>query len=94
MRGQIKPACNTAGTSFTFENHEYCDLRELEDTILSKNLRESFENRSANEETLSAKFRQLQGSETACATVDRSTKVTRKEDEAAILWFEQILVRT
>jgi hypothetical protein len=35
---------------------EYCDLRELQDTILSKGLWRQFEKRFGNKETLSTRF--------------------------------------
>ena len=38
---------------------EYCDLRELQDTILNKSLWQGFERRFANKEMLSVKFGQL-----------------------------------
>ena len=57
---------------------EYCDLRELQDTILSKNLWQVLKKRFANKETLSVKFGQLQILETANATVDQSTRSREK----------------
>ena len=70
---------------------EYCDLRELQDTILSKAIWSEFEKCFANKETLMAKFGQLvelRNSIRHSRTVD---EVTRKEGEAAILWFGQVL---
>ena len=73
---------------------EYCDLRELQDTILSRSLWHGFEKRFANKATLSAKFGQLAELRN-CIRHSRSVdEVTRKEGEAAILWFEQVLART
>jgi hypothetical protein len=72
---------------------EYCDLRELQDTILSKTLWSEFEKCFANKETLMAKFGQLaelRNSIRHSRTVD---EITRKEGEAAILWFGQVLQR-
>ena len=70
---------------------EYCDLRELQDTILSKTLWSEFEKCFMNKETLMAKFGQLaelRNSIRHSRTVD---EITRKEGEAAILWFGQVL---
>jgi hypothetical protein len=72
---------------------EYCDLRELQDTILNKALWPDFENCFTNRETLAAKFGQLaefRNSIRHSRTVD---EITRKEGEAAILWFGQVLHR-
>ena len=73
---------------------EYCDLRELQDTILSKSLWHSFEKRFANKVTLSAKFGQLAELRNGIRHSRSVDEVTRKEGEAAILWFEQVLART
>ena len=73
---------------------EYCDLRELQDTILNKSLWRGFEKRFANKETLSAKFGQLAELRNGIRHSRSVDEVTRKEGEAAILWFEQVLART
>lgn len=70
---------------------EYCDLRELQDTILSKALWQEFESRYANRETLSAKFGQLAEVRNGIRHSRTVDEITRKEGEAAILWFEQVL---
>src|SRR5262245_54247493 len=41
------------------ESHEFCDLRELQDTIFCKSLWPKFQDRFVNKETLVAKFAQL-----------------------------------
>lgn len=72
---------------------EFCDLRELQDTIVNKSLWPDFAQRFANKETMNAKFGQLAELRNGirhCRTVD---EITRKEGEAAILWFEQVLAR-
>lgn len=72
---------------------EYCDLRELQDTILSKSLWQDFEKRFANKETLSAKFGQLAELRNGIRHSRSVDEITRKEGEAAIIWFEQVLSR-
>jgi hypothetical protein len=70
---------------------EYCDLRELQDIILSKVTWPLFEPRFASKETLMGKFAQLaelRNSIRHSRTVD---EITRKEGEAAILWFSKVL---
>ena len=73
---------------------EYCDLRDLQDTILSKILWQGFEKRFASKETLSGKFDQLTELRNGMRHSRSVDAVTRKEGEAAILWFEQVLART
>lgn len=72
---------------------EYCDLRELQDTILNKALWQAFEPHFANKETLSAKFGQLAELRNGIRHSRTVDEITRKEGEAAILWFEKVLAR-
>jgi hypothetical protein len=70
---------------------EYFDLREVQDTILSKTGWLLFERRFGTKEGLSSKFNQLaelRNSIRHSRTVD---EVTRLEGEAAIQWFTQVL---
>jgi hypothetical protein len=72
---------------------EYADLREVQDTILSKAIWPLFQTRFANKETLAKRFDQvaeLRNGIRHSRTVD---DVTRKEGEAALLWFQQVLRR-
>lgn len=70
---------------------EFCDLRELQDTITSKATWKVFEPRFANKETLNAKFGQLAELRNGIRHSRTVDEVTRKEGEAAILWFGQVL---
>ena len=70
---------------------EFCDLRELQDTITNKTLWANFESRFANKETLNAKFGQLAELRNGIRHSRTVDQVTLKEGEAAILWFEQVL---
>ena len=70
---------------------EYFDLRELQDTITNKTLWPEFESRFGTEEALATRFGQLaelRNSIRHSRTVD---EITRKDGEAAILWFRQVL---
>jgi hypothetical protein len=70
---------------------EYCDLRELQETILAKTAWPQFQVQFSNKETLMSKFGQLaelRNSIRHSRTVD---EVTRKEGEAALIWFHQVL---
>ena len=73
---------------------EYCDLRDLQDTILNKSLWQGFERRFANKETLSGKFNQLAELRNGIRHSRSIDQVTQKEGEAAILWFEQVIAHT
>jgi hypothetical protein len=72
---------------------EFCDLRELQDTLTGKALWSSFEPRFANKETLNAKFGQLAELRNGIRHSRTVDEITRKEGEAAILWFEQVLLK-
>jgi len=70
---------------------EYCDLRELQDVITYKALWPSFCDRFKNKESLIVKFGQLAELRNAIRHSRSVDQVTRKEGEAAILWFEHVL---
>jgi hypothetical protein len=70
---------------------EFCDLRELQDTILSKALWPKFQTRFANKETLGAKFGQLAGLRNEIRHSRSVDEITHKEGEAGIIWFERVL---
>jgi hypothetical protein len=72
---------------------EFCDLRELQDTISSKALWPEFESRFASKEALAAKFGQLADLRNGLRHSRTVDEITRKEGEAAVLWFQQV-VRT
>ncbi len=70
---------------------EYVDLRELQDTITTKLLWGAFQARFATKELLTGKFGQLAELRNGLAHSRAVNDVTRKEGEAAILWFDQVL---
>jgi hypothetical protein len=70
---------------------EYCDLRELQDIITGKTCWHIFEPDFVNKETLCAKFGQLAELRNGIRHSRTVDEITRKEGEAAILWFEQVL---
>lgn len=70
---------------------EFCDLRELQDIITNKVLWEDFKSRFANKEALITKFGQLAELRNGIRHSRTVDEITRKEGEAAILWFEQVL---
>lgn len=70
---------------------EFCDLRELQDIMTAKAAWDRFEPLFATKENLAARFAQLGGLRN-CIRHSRSVDdVTRKDGEAAILWFGRIL---
>lgn len=71
---------------------EFCDLREIQDTITSKACWVLFGPRFTNKETLVAKFGQLAELRNGVRHSRTVDEVTRKEGEAAILWFKQVIV--
>lgn len=72
---------------------EYADLREVQDAILSKVSWPLFQERLANKETLAKRFDQLAELRNGIRHSRTVDEVTRKEGEAALLWFRQVLRR-
>lgn len=70
---------------------EFCDLRELQDTISSKALTENFQQRFGNKEALAVKFGQLADLRNGIRHSRTVNEIARKEGEAAVLWFQEIL---
>lgn len=70
---------------------EYFDLRELQDTIISKSLWPQFEPRFSTKEALNAKFDQLAELRNGIRHSRAVGQIVSKEGEAAILWFRQVL---
>jgi hypothetical protein len=70
---------------------EYFDLRELQQTIISKPLWNRFEPVFATKEALEVKFNQLAELRNGIRHSRAVDEITRKEGEAAIMWFEQCL---
>lgn len=70
---------------------QFADLRDLQETITSKVTWEQFEPRFANKETLNGKFGQLAELRNGIRHSRTVDGITRKEGEASILWFQQVL---
>ena len=70
---------------------EYFDLRELQETITSKVSWHKFESRFLSKEALIAKFDQLAELRNGIRHSRAVSEVARKEGEAAIIWFDQVL---
>ena len=72
---------------------EYADLREVQDAILSKTNWPLFQARFQNKETLAKRFDQLAELRNGIRHSRTVDEVSRKEGEAALLWFRQVLGR-
>jgi hypothetical protein len=72
---------------------EFADLRELQESITSRVSWEYFDVRFGNKETLNAKFGQLAELRNGIRHSRAVDEITRKEGEAAILWFKEVLGR-
>lgn len=70
---------------------EFSDLRELEQTIVSKTLWNLFAERFGSKENLAQRFGQLATLRNSIRHSRAVGDVTRKDGEAAIAWFEQVL---
>lgn len=70
---------------------EFCDLRELQDTITNRDLWSVFEPRFGNKDTLSKRFDQFAELRNCIRHSRAVDEITRKDGEAAILWFKQVL---
>jgi len=72
---------------------EYFDLRELQDTIVARSLWSLFEGAFKNKEALATKFDQLAEVRNGIRHSRNLSEIARKEGEAALLWFEQVLAQ-
>ena len=72
---------------------EYADLRELQDTITNRTLWPLFQDRFRTKELLGSRFQQLADLRNSIRHSRTVDEITRKDGEAAILWFRQILER-
>jgi hypothetical protein len=71
---------------------EFADLRELQDTITNKQLWNRFEPFFRSKETLIKRLDQLANLRNAIRHSRTVDEVTRKEGEAALAWFHQVLM--
>jgi hypothetical protein len=72
---------------------EYADLRELQDILVSKAGWPDFQPYFSTKEALIAKFGQLAELRNGIRHSRTVDEITRKEGEAAILWFHQVMSR-
>lgn len=72
---------------------EFSDLRELQDTLCSKACWSTFEPRFGKKEALNTKFGQLANLRNGIRHSRSVDEITRKEGEAALLWFDALLTK-
>ena len=70
---------------------EYTDLREIQDTVANKSLPPLFTSRFPNKELLVKRFVQIAELRNGIRHSRTVDEVTRKEGEAAVLWFRQVV---
>jgi len=70
---------------------EYADLRELQDTIVTKALWPRFESRFGSKAIVATRFDQLAELRNSIRHSRTVTDIARKDGEAALLWFNQVL---
>jgi hypothetical protein len=70
---------------------QFADLRHLQEIITSKASWQYFEPRFVNKVTLEAKFGQMAELRNCIRHSRTVDEVTRKEGEAALVWFKQVL---
>ncbi len=85
------PAIDASGFDALGAKLEYCDLRELQDTLANTSIWPCFEGIFGTKEALNSRFGQLAELRNGIRHSRSVDKVTRKDGEAALLWFEQIL---
>lgn len=84
-------AIDAAQYNQLYKRLEFGDLKELQDSIITKALWPRFEGRFQTTQALATKFEQFTGLRNSIRHSRSVDEVTRKEGEAAILWFEQLL---
>jgi len=70
---------------------EFADLREIQDAITNKTLWPLFQERFSNKEALCKRFDQLAELRNGIRHSRTVDEVTRKDGEAALLWFQRVL---
>jgi hypothetical protein len=73
---------------------EFCDVRELQDTMLNSGIWPNFRGTFVNQETLAARFGKLADLRNALRHSRVVDDITEKDGEAAIMWFERVLAKT
>lgn len=91
LAAKKNPAMNLREHETLSTQLEYADLRELEDTIVSKALWPRFEARFGSKGAVNTRFGQLAELRNSIRHSRKVNDVARKDGEAAILWFNEVL---
>ncbi len=92
-KSRKNPAIDANQNSSLAVKLEYADLRELQDTMTSKALTPLFRSRFSTTETLAQRFDQLSELRNSIRHSRTVDEVTRKDGEAALVWFQGALDR-
>jgi hypothetical protein len=85
------PAMNMKEYDGLSSQLEYADLRELQAVLVTGALWPVFQSRFGNKEAVAIRFNQLAELRNSIRHSRKVTEVARKDGEAAILWFKQVL---
>ncbi|HHG90896.1 MAG TPA: DUF262 domain-containing protein [Devosia sp.] len=85
------PAMNDRDYKTLTGQLQFADLRELQDIITSKSLWPQFAPRFRDKGQVNSRFAQLAGLRNALRHNRTVDAITRKDGEAALLWFEKVL---
>ncbi len=88
---RTNPALDLKSYETITDQLEYADLRELQDTIVNKTLWIRFSDRFGSKESVAMRFLQLVELRNSIRHSRQVNDVTRKDGEAAILWFTGVL---
>jgi len=91
LAAKKNPALNLRAYDRLLTQLEYADLRELQDALVSKTSWAAFEPYFRNKEMLAIRFTQLAELRNSIRHSRRVDEVTRKDGEAALLWFDGVL---
>ncbi len=89
--GRRNPAMDAEYYQTLLGSLEYADLREIEDTIVSKDLWPLFAEQLGSKGILATRFSQLGELRNSIRHSRVVTEVTERDGEAAILWFTKVL---
>lgn len=90
-RRRSNPAGAASGSLNLVDSLQYCDLRELQDTITSRALWERFVDVFGTKESLAMRFSQIAELRNSLRHGRALDDVTRKDGEVALLWFREVL---
>lgn len=93
IKSELKknPALDAVQMKSLARRLEYADLREVQDSLCGSSLWHAFESWFGTKPGLNGRFDQLAGLRNSIRHSRSVTEVVRKDGEAALIWFEEIL---